>query len=175
MLSCTSTPNIILSFIDKKAVASYARLCKLYANKIIYTFQQHPVKTDKASIKFMNLAEKEGIVVYPKNYGFAYDKKSKKDPLRLFCLEKPKYFTAWIAAEGVKQNDCIVLKYFNRINGSCLKIVKSNIHFEYGEEIEFTEDWPTKVTVGRVRKVTICFIHNKSLPIRDVKLVEEIF
>ena len=174
MIYCTDTPNKVMRYVDKKVAASYAALSRSYKMKVIYAFRENPIRTTKATKRLIDFAEKEGIKVFHKVSSHVFDKTSTTDILEELFLTTEKEIIAWINFEGVKQGDLIVVKHFNWIHGNLLKNVKSHLHFEIGEQIVFTDEWPTNVTVDRVKKIDFYSTSITTLPINDKKWVEDI-
>ena len=129
MISCNDTPNKVMRYVDKKIVSSYALLSNSYKSKVVYSFRHDPTLTNKANIRFMDFAEKAGIVVFYKGCNY-YDESLSEDPIAKLDLSKSEDFAAWITTKGVKQGECTVVKYFNWIYGDWFKDVTTNIHFE---------------------------------------------
>ena len=76
-----------------------------------------------------------------------------------------------MVTEGVRQGEIIKVKQFNRIGGYLLSFIKSKIHFENGEWIWFTCDWPLYLTVGCVKQIRLNFIPTSDIPVIDKRSV----
>ena len=172
---CADTPDKVMKFTDKRILSSLSDLSRKYSNKVTNILRENLVLTDELTEKFMVLTEKESIVVFPKREHFIYKKTFLKNQLNKIDLQNQSNFAFWIASQGVKQSNYILIKYFNMISGSWLKNIKTPIHFDYGETIHFTIDWPVNVTVGRVRQVHLRFTPTTPLPIRENRYVEEVY
>ena len=174
MSICINNSNKVMSYAPKSVVASYANLSSQYTNKVSQILQSYSVRTDKANKNLIALADKMDIVVYPKTDFSAYDKKSSTNPLDQLDLGIPEYFAVWVANEGVKQGVCTVMKHFDYISGSLLEDNTSTLHFESGEKMDFSDDWPKNVSVGRVREIIFYSVPTTEIPIRDKISVESV-
>ena len=170
---CNNNPNLVSSYCLKENLAVYAASSKQFTSRIINTFKQNPVSTDKLNKKFLDIAEKEGILVFPKEGHAVYDRTSTNEPLDMLDLRKSEDCKKWITNEGVEEEERTVVKHFNRIQGVWFNTIKP-LHLERGVGIEYTSKWPANVTVGRVREVKLEFSPTSDLPISNLKSVESV-
>ena len=174
MSFCSDNQNKIMQYVKKSIVTSYALLSKRTATKVFNSLRTKTVLADKANIKLISRLEKEDVVVYPKFHSFANDRKCLTDPITTLDLRQPEEFAKWIATEGFQQDGCTVIKHFNWIQGNWLKNVNLNIHFEKGNCIWFTRNWPANVTIGRVSEIKLKFVPTSDIPIYDKRSVEAV-
>ena len=174
MSTCISNETEVFKYSIRPLLANYAGLSKKSTSKVINTLRINPVKADKINRKFVDLAKREDIVIFPKCSWDVYDSTSTTEPISTLDLRKPDVLAGWIVTEGVQEHDCIKIKHINRIKGNWLENLKYSLHFEKSEWIEYTADWPRNVTVGAVKEISLAFTPTGLIPISDKKSVEKV-
>ena len=173
MSYCASNINEVIQYVRKDIAISYANLSSQITPKVINLLRSGPIETDKVNQKFMELASKNNITVFAKDHSFEYDK-SPTNPVINDDVPLPKDFETWISTVGVKKDDLTVVKNFNWIFEFLFHNYKQPLLFENGKGIRFGRNWPSNVTVARVKEIVIdCFIPDH-FPINDLTSVETV-
>ena len=85
----------------------------------------------------MKLAEKEGIVIFPKSIYKVYDKTLSIEHISSICLSQSETFPFWIATEGIQQGNLTVIKHFDELKENWIKTLKLKVLFENYQKIDY--------------------------------------
>ena len=173
MSSCVSNPFKVMQYINKQLVASFADLSKKTTTTVFDVLRSTPLKVDEATKELLDLVEKKGMIVFPKEDELTYYTTS-EDTLTKLDLSEAEEMAAWIATEGVQQGENLVIKHFNGISGTWLGEIPFTLLLEDGQWIFLTDDWPSNVTVGRVKHVELDFMPTLELPIIDKRSIQSV-
>ena len=175
MSVCTDNINFVLRYFKTTTLVSLDELSSRITDKVFGAMRTNTVRTERTSKRFMNIADKEGITVFPKTYWNTYDKKSTTNPLAQRDIRNSNDFAAWIDADGFQHGDRKVVRHFNVLEGYMFDDFHLQIHFEEGERITLYSELPINVTIGRVKELFFHFVPISDMAINDKRSVETVF
>ena len=161
-----------MQYCPTSTIATYIVLSKKTADKVINFFRLKPIKTNKASSKFRNMAVKQGYVVIPRS-GWCVFKNTETG--ETVDLREPKDFVQWSKENYSEKDNLTIIEHLNWIEAGWLTKVSKPLLIQNAERIEITYEWPKLVTVDSVKHITINSTFPLEIHVKNHKSVQSIF